>query len=60
MEYGVVLPHIGPQARTQVVERIKAVARHARALIYPRCGRRICLTELNLTSNVPIIRGSSG
>jgi probable F420-dependent oxidoreductase len=34
MEYGVVLPHVGPQARTQVVQRIQTVARHAEALGY--------------------------
>lgn len=34
MEFGVVLPHFGPQARTQVVERIQSMARHAEALGY--------------------------
>jgi probable F420-dependent oxidoreductase len=34
MDFGVVLPHVGPQARTQVVERIQTVARHAEALGY--------------------------
>jgi probable F420-dependent oxidoreductase len=34
MEYGVVLPHVGPHAREQVVERIQVVARQAEALGY--------------------------
>ncbi|MCS6926084.1 MAG: TIGR03619 family F420-dependent LLM class oxidoreductase [Candidatus Binatia bacterium] len=34
MEFGVVLPHVGPQARAQVVERIQRMARHAEALGY--------------------------
>ncbi len=32
MDFGVVLPHIGPQARQQVVERLQAVAQEAEAL----------------------------
>jgi len=34
MEYGVILPHIGPYAREQVVERILTVAQRAEALGY--------------------------
>jgi probable F420-dependent oxidoreductase len=34
MEFGVVLPHVGPQAREHVVERIQTVAQHAEALGY--------------------------
>jgi len=34
MEFGVVLPHVGPQARERVVERIQTVARHAETLGY--------------------------
>ena len=34
MEFGVVLPHVGPQARENVVERIQTIARHAEALGY--------------------------
>jgi len=34
MEFGVVLPHVGPQAREHVVERIQAVTQHAEALGY--------------------------
>ena len=34
MEYGVVLPHVGPHARERVVERIQTVARQAEALGY--------------------------
>jgi probable F420-dependent oxidoreductase len=34
MQYGVVLPHIGPYAREQVVERVRTVAHHAEDLGY--------------------------
>jgi alkanesulfonate monooxygenase SsuD/methylene tetrahydromethanopterin reductase-like flavin-dependent oxidoreductase (luciferase family) len=34
MEFGVVLPHVGPQARERVVERIQTIARQAEALGY--------------------------
>lgn len=34
MEFGVVLPHVGPQARENVVGRIQTIARHAEALGY--------------------------
>jgi probable F420-dependent oxidoreductase len=32
MDYGVVLPHIGPYAREQVVDRVQTVAQHAESL----------------------------
>ena len=34
MDYGVVLPHVGPHAREQVGERVQTVARQAEALGY--------------------------
>ena len=34
MDYGVVLPHVGPHAREHVVERMQTVARQAEALGY--------------------------
>ena len=34
MEFGVVLPHVGPQARENVVERIQSISRHAETLGY--------------------------
>jgi probable F420-dependent oxidoreductase len=34
MDYGVVLPHVGPHAREHVVERLQTVARQAEALGY--------------------------
>jgi probable F420-dependent oxidoreductase len=34
MDYGVVLPHVGPHAREQVVERLQTVARQAETLGY--------------------------
>jgi probable F420-dependent oxidoreductase len=34
MDYGVVLPHVGPHARERVVERMQMVARQAEALGY--------------------------
>ncbi len=34
MEFGVVLPHVGPQARENVVERIQTISRHAETLGY--------------------------
>ncbi|HJY80111.1 MAG TPA: LLM class flavin-dependent oxidoreductase, partial [Candidatus Binatia bacterium] len=34
MDYGVVLPHVGPHARERVVERLQTVARQAETLGY--------------------------